>query len=103
MDIASFMPGLRSAELGHNHLESLGATARSSPTSAELLSLNLEGNLLDDWIQITDSLRDFTRYDLNVCSSVALTLPQPTTGSSLRQRHSIHPASQLGAVPISGH
>ncbi|KAF8136538.1 hypothetical protein EV363DRAFT_1428919 [Boletus edulis] len=26
------------------------------------LSLNFEGNRLDDWIQITDSLREFTRY-----------------------------------------
>ncbi|KAG8217681.1 hypothetical protein J3R82DRAFT_5834 [Butyriboletus roseoflavus] len=57
-DVAKFMTSLRSVELGHNYLESL--SARSSSAVTELVSLNFEGNHLDDWIQTADSLRDLT-------------------------------------------
>lgn len=54
------MTSLRSVELGHNYLESL--SAQSSSTVPELVSLNFEGNHLDEWIQVADSLREFTKY-----------------------------------------
>lgn len=58
-DVARFMTSLRSVELGHNYLESL--SARSSSAVPELLSLNFEDNLLEDWVKTTNSLRNFTR------------------------------------------
>ena len=95
------MTSLRLVELGHNNLESLSAP--SSPTVPELLSLNFEVNILDNWIQTADSLRDFTTYGPNDYQLVALTLSQPRTVDSLRERHSLHPASQLGVIAASGH
>lgn len=71
-DVAQFMTSLQSVELGHNYLESL--SARSSSAVPELVSLNFEGNLLDDWIQTANSLRDFTTYGCDDYSLVALTL-----------------------------
>lgn len=100
-DVAKFMTSLRSVELGHNYLESL--SARSSSAVPELVSLNFEDNLLDDWIQTAKSLREITTYDRNNYSLVVLTLSQLATVNSLRQRHSLHPASQLGVIPASGH
>ena len=95
------MPSLQSVELGHNHLKSLNA--RSSSAVPELLSLNFEGNLLDDWIDTADSLRDLTTYGPHGHLLVALTSSQPTAVNSNRKRHSLHPDSQLDVIPASGH
>lgn len=95
------MTSLRIVELGHNNFESLRAP--SSSAVPDLLSLNFEDNLLGNWIQTADSLRDFTTYGPNGYQLVALTLSQPTTANSLRKRHLLHPASQLGVIPASGH
>lgn len=81
-DVTRFMTSLRSVELGHNYLESLGA--RSSSAIPELVSLNFEGNHLDDWIQTANSLREFTSYGRNDYSLVALTLSQLARVNSLR-------------------
>ncbi|KIJ16977.1 hypothetical protein PAXINDRAFT_132022 [Paxillus involutus ATCC 200175] len=64
--VASFMTSLRSVELGYNRLKSL--TAKSSWTIA-LQSLNLDGNLLDDWTQMSTSLSDFTTLQRLILSS----------------------------------
>lgn len=63
-DTARFMTSLQSVELGYNNLGSLSAP--SSATLPGLLSLNFEGNLLDDWIQTAESLRDLTTYGRSV-------------------------------------
>ena len=62
-DVAQFMPNLQSVELGFNHLKSLGLPSPS--VLPELSSLNFEGNLLDDWVQMAGSLRNLITYDLN--------------------------------------
>ncbi|KAH0830732.1 hypothetical protein J3R83DRAFT_2210 [Lanmaoa asiatica] len=84
-DVARFMTSLRSVELGHNHLEFL--SARSSSAIPELVSLNFEDNLLDDWIKTANSLRDFTTLQRlilsgnGICSIPTLnSAPSPLQG-----------------------
>ncbi|KAF9227719.1 RNI-like protein [Gyrodon lividus] len=64
--VASFMPSLRSVELGYNRIKSL--TAQSSWT-IPLLSLNLDGNLLDNWTQMSTSLSECTTLQHLILSS----------------------------------
>ncbi|KAF9246350.1 hypothetical protein BU15DRAFT_40093 [Melanogaster broomeanus] len=55
--VARFMTSLRSVELGYNRLKLL--TSQSSST-IPLLSLNLDGNLLDNWTETSISLSECT-------------------------------------------
>ncbi|KIK98080.1 hypothetical protein PAXRUDRAFT_824262 [Paxillus rubicundulus Ve08.2h10] len=77
--IANFMTSLRSVELGYNRLKSLSA---KSPWTIALQSLNLDGNLLDDWTQIAISLSECTTLQRLILSSNGIRTISPLNSES---------------------